>query len=161
MLDGLKGSCCFLCMFCFFGFYTFPVTFEGCLHGHLCYKQLSVRITPEKKRIPWICWENQAGSLWQQEGFISSSDDRLCVAQQFLWSPPMSTWGPDTPKPPFLHWLWHAFHQPLWILTHDQGPGDFALWRPGTYSVQGIAIQKIPTWPIAPSHPATVMDSLA
>lgn len=52
MLDGLKGSCCFLCMFCFFGFYTFPVTFEGCLHGHLCYKQLSVRITPEKKEYP-------------------------------------------------------------------------------------------------------------
>ena len=23
----------------------------------------------------------------------------------------MSAWGTDTPKPPFLHWLWRAFHR--------------------------------------------------
>ena len=46
MSDGLEGFLLLLCMFCFFGAYTFPASLEGRLHRHLCREQLSVRITP-------------------------------------------------------------------------------------------------------------------
>ena len=124
------------------------------------YKQLSVRITPEKKEHP----ESAERIRWGLFGSRRASSPPLIIDCIL----PSSSCGP--------HQCQHGVLTPLnrhsstgsgvpsisslWMPTHDQGPRDSALWRPGTYSAQGIAIQKIPTWPIIPFHPATVMDSL-
>lgn len=115
MLHGLEGFLLLLCMFCFFGVYTFSASLEGSLHRHLCCERFSVRVAP------CICQEKQARPPCQQEAFISSSSNRLCT-----WPGGSCglhhchlTRGADPPKPPFLVRLRHAFHQ----LSVDAGGG--------------------------------------